>query len=160
MDFRSFHNTIAIVLSLCLAWHCVAGCCGHHGHSKIACGDHSSGEPNGSENPHSTCGGHSHENSPPGSSSGRVDSEGLGITFNECPVHRTCHGGKCSFIPSEKTPEIAPSDASAIAIDWCLNDDSFDVSSIVFKSVALLRPCTFVGATAARTQQLLCIWLI
>jgi hypothetical protein len=157
MFSQFYKKAVAVIVSLSVAWHCVAGCCSHHPHTQSACGGHSCSIDSASLDLHSDCDHQSesvHRNlelaavNPVNSSSS-----------NHSP--QSCQIGKCAFVlVNSTTLETSNSDGPFDVSFW----QDFDIVPLAHQIAMGKRgnmgPSGQLCAISARPQQLLCRWLI
>jgi hypothetical protein len=150
-------TTIVAVLSV--TWHALVGCCGHHAHDQLACQRTTvASSISNSQIVATTCQ-HCHVQS------GGFNSSPSNLTLDSeapknYPDQGTCDQGKCSFWLGYP-PVQAPS-SDVVSLD-CLTLIALSTCSTNCKLSDGLRICRSIGpsgANAARTQQLLCVWLL
>jgi hypothetical protein len=159
MISRTVHNSIAIVLSLGVAWHSIVGCCAHHAHSQAACGDSACCDSNTDSDSDCLCGHRcEHQQGPADLSESPAGFIATWTNGNFTPGQ--CLGGKCAFVTGGKSPVVPPADGVSLDLLWNVADVFAAASSKSIRRLDEFRPPTLIGASSARPQQLLCVWLI
>jgi hypothetical protein len=162
MSLQFAKKAVAIIVSLSVLWHCVVGCCSHHAHTQTACGSYSHGGlsccvESACPTDHSECD-HQNEFSRKNLDLASV-SPGANSTSNHSPVD--CQHGKCAFSTSISTTQDTTHDEVAFEVYICTTFDFVPpLQRIVNGNQSNLGTSALLCATAARLQQILCIWLI
>lgn len=159
MFSRSVHNSISLVLTFSVAWHCIVGCCGHHGHAHADSGTHSCGQKHDSDSEHTSC---YHRCD---SGSARIEfvvgeSIDVATCFNENSETSHCLGSKCAFVPGENSPQLKNGRTLTFDLNWQYISLHALTLTLVGNRPLAFKPPTSIGASSARPQQLLCVWLI
>ena len=153
------HTVVSFVVSLSVAWHCIIGCCGHHGHAHTDSDGDACGHSHVTVGDHSSCA-HQCDSKPVGIAFAGVTASDVAEFFQNNSEASQCLGGKCAFVSGEKGPNVSVESDICHHFKSPLIDLWASVAPVVTKVIAPSRPPTLIGAVSARPQQLLCVWLI
>jgi hypothetical protein len=153
------HNLVSIVLSLSVAWHCIVGCCGHHSHVDSGRDSCNCGQSHDFSHHHATC---DHECECASDSTVVADSasERVVTFLPESSSTSRCLGGKCAFMRGDNEPVVNTGSELACDFDCHFASHRAKCHLQAGKQSFAVRLPFKQGATSARPQQRLCVWLI